>query len=142
MKNILFAFLLISSVLKAQDDNTKVTVTIQARDCEYIGHIIAFNENYEDLFDLTKVKWRTGNDPTGNANVVIDTIPIGQWLKIDAQLRADPIAVGASVLSRVEAALRAVNNTYMNGRLDALVAIDTEIYTSRRAFGRFRYRKQ
>lgn len=143
MKKIIFLLLFIPLLSVAQDnDNTKVTVTIQARDCEYIGHIIAFNENYEDLFDAMKVKFRIASPPTGTTNVTIDTIPIKQWLGVSSQLRTDPYSVGGSVLTRYEAALRAANNTYMNGRLDAVASTDTDIFTSRRLFGRDRLRKQ
>jgi hypothetical protein len=94
------------------------------------------------LFDAMKVKFRIASPPTGTTNVTIDTIPIKQWLGVSSQLRTDPYSVGGSVLTRYEAALRAANNTYMNGRLDAVASTDTDIFTSRRLFGRDRLRKQ
>lgn len=143
MKKIIFLLLFIPLLTKAQDnENTKVTVTIQARDCEYIGYFISFNENYEDLFDAMKAKFRIASPPSGTTNVTIDTIPIKQWLGVSGQLRTDPYAIGGSVLTRYETALRAANNTYMNGRLDAVAATDTDIFTGRRLFGRDRLRKQ
>ncbi len=143
MKKIIFILLLIPCIVFAQDnDATKVTVTIQARDCEYIGSFISFNENYEDLFDAMKAKFRVASPPTGTTNVVLDTIPIGQWLGVSRQLRQDPYGIAGSVFSRYDVALRAANNIYMTGRLNTMDANDTDIFTGFRTLGRIRLRKQ
>jgi hypothetical protein len=143
MKKILFALLLFSATVKAQDnEQTKVTVTIQARDCEFIGFYIAHAPEFEDLFDAMKVKFRVASPPSGTTNVQLDTIPIVQWLSVSAKLRTDPYAIGGLVFSRYDAALRAANNTYMTSRLDAMNTGDTEVFTTFRLSGRSRLRKQ
>lgn len=142
MKNILFALLLVTSNVIAQDENTKVTVTIQARDCEFLGYFISNAPEYEDLYDGMKVKFRVASPPLGTTNVQLDTIPIGQWLSVSTKLRIDPYAIGGSVYSRVDAALRAVGNSYLTARLNAMDAGDTEVFTSFRTLGRFRLRRQ
>lgn len=142
MKNILFALLLLTSSAIAQDENTKVTVTIQARDCEFIGFYIAHAPEFEDLFDAMKVKFRVASPPSGTTNVVLDTIPIGQWLSVSARLRTDPYAIGGLVFSRYDVALRAVGNSFMTARLDAMNTADTEVFTNFRLTGRARLRKQ
>jgi hypothetical protein len=143
MRKIIFILLFIPMFSTAQDnDNTKVTVTLQARDCEFIGSFIAFNESFEDMFDGMKLKFRVTSPPQNTTNVVIDTIPIGQWLALSAKLRTDPYAIGGSVWARYDAALRAANNTYMTGRLNTMDANDTDIFTGYRVLGRFRLRKQ
>lgn len=142
MKNILFALLLISGSIKAQSDSAKITVTIQARDCEYMGSFIAFHPDYEDLFDAMKLKFRVANPPTGTTNVVIDTIYTIQWVRVSERLRDDPYAIGGNVYSRVDAALRAINNSYLTSRLDALNNRDTELFTNYRTLGRLKLRRQ
>lgn len=142
MKNILLALLLISGSIKAQSDSAKITVTIQARDCEFIGSFVAFHPDFEDLFDAMKLKFRVANPPTGTANVVIDTIYTIQWVRVSERLRDDPYAIGGSVYSRVDVALRAISNSYLTGRLDALNARDTELFTNFRTLGRLKLRRQ
>jgi hypothetical protein len=142
MKNIIFLLLFLPILSEAQNDSAKVTVTIQARDCEFIGFYIAHAPEFEDLFDGMKVKFRVTTPPTGTTNVIVDTIPIGQWLSLSAKLRTDPYAIGGSVFSRYDAALRAANNSYMTARLDAMNTGDTEVFTNFRLAGRGRLRKQ
>lgn len=142
MKNILFALLLITLSAKAQSDSAKITVTIQARDCEYIGSFVAFHPDFEDLFDAMKLKFRVSSPPTGTTNVVIDTIYTIQWVRVSERLRDDPMAIGGAVFSRVDAALRAISNSYLTARLDALNNRDTELFTTNRTLGRLKLRRQ
>lgn len=143
MKIALLFLLLLPLVIQAQDnDNTKVTVTLQARDCEFAGYFIAHVPEFEEMYDAMKAKFRVAVPPTGTANVVIDTIPIGQWVAISAKLRTDPYAIGGSVWARYDAALRAAGNTYMTGRLNEMDTGDTQIFTNYRTLGRFRLRRQ
>lgn len=143
MKKILFALLLFSATATAQDnENTKVTVSIQARDCEFIGLYVANDPEFEELYDAMKAKFRIASPPSGTTAVAIDTIPIGQWLSISAKLRTAPYAIMGSVWARYDAALRASNNVYMTGRLNVMDAGDTEIFTNFRIAGRAKLRRQ
>jgi hypothetical protein len=142
MKKLLLFLLLVPLLSTAQDENTKVTVSIQARDCEFVGSFIAFTEEFEEMFDAMKTKFRVTSPPSGTTNVQIDTIPIKQWLALSAKLRKDPYAIGGIVLSRYDAALRAANNSFMTAQLNAMDAQDTDIFMGFRTLGRFRLRKQ
>lgn len=142
MKNIIAILLLIPLFSFPQSDSAKITVTIQARDCEYMGFFISHHEDYEDLFDAMKTKFRVANPPSGTNNVVIDTIYTIQWLRVSERLRADPHAIGGNVYSRVDAALRAINNVYLTSRLDEMNSRDVNIFTDYRLVGRFRLRRQ
>lgn len=139
---ILLSLFSIDSFAQTDSSLMKVTVTIQARDCEYLGVYIAFNQDYEDLFDAMKAKFRVVNPPSGTTNVVVDTITIVQWLGVINQLQADPFAVGGSVFTRVDAALRAVNNEYLTRILNEKSVANTNIFMNMRVLGRNRLRKQ
>lgn len=144
MKKLIILSLLIPVFASAQIDSSqlKITVTLQARDAEFIGFFIGHNIDYEDLFDGLKAKFRVASPPTGTTNVTVDTIPIAQWLSVSAKLRTDPYAIGGSVFSRIDAALRAVNHSYLTGRLNVMDATDTEVFTNFRLLGRFKLRRQ
>jgi hypothetical protein len=141
MKKLLFFILLAPLLSHAQNDTTKVTTTIQARDWEYIGIYIAHNQTFEDLFDSVKVKFRVASPPTGTTNVAV-TATIGELLAVDQLLRRDPYAIGGSVWSRVNTALGVVNNSYMNTRLTAQQNDDTNLFMNNRSIGRSKLTRQ
>lgn len=143
MKSILFALLLFATVVKAQDnEETKVTVILQARDCEFIGLYVAHAPEFEELFDAMKAKFRIASPPSGTTVVTIDTIPIGQWLNVSAKLRTASYAIIGSVWARYDAALRTASNTFMTAQLNAMDAADTEVFTNYRLVGRAKLRRQ
>jgi hypothetical protein len=144
MKNILTLLFLVPFIAFTQVDSAqlKVTVTLQARDAEYIGFFIGHNIDYEDLFDALKAKFRVTSPPAGTTNVTVDTIAIAQWLGVSAKLRTDPYAIGGSVFSRIDASLRAVNHAYLTGRLNVMDSEDAGVFTNFRLLGRFKLRKQ
>jgi hypothetical protein len=132
----------LSSFAQESADSAKISVTLQARDCEYLGFFVAHNMDYEDLFDAIKSKFRVTNAPSGTNSVVIDSIYIIQWLRVSQRLRDDPYAIGGNVYSRVDAALRALNNSHLTSRLNEMNDMDTEIFMGRRQLGRFKLRRQ
>ena len=140
MKYLLLALTLI--VLKASgQDSVKISVTLQARDLEYIGYHVSFNERFESIFDSAKLFFRVPSPPSGTTAIKIDSIPIAQWLGVSLQLRYDPIAVLGNVHSRLVTALGNVNNTYLNSKLAELDTQDTAEYMRRRQAGRFKLRR-
>lgn len=142
MKTLIF-FLLISLTGFSQVDSSKIkiTVSLQARDCEYLGSFVPFNENYEDIFDGIKAKFRVANSPTGNTVVQIDTVQIIQWINVSVKIRSDAIAILAGIHTRLDNALRAVNIDYLTNRLNVYATADTTTYTSNRNLGRFKLRR-
>ena len=139
MKYLIIVLVLIASKLNAQD-TVKISVTLQARDAEFIGYYISFNEQFENLFDSTKLFFRVPSPPTGTTTIKIDSIPIYQWLGVSLRLRNNPLAILGGVHSRVATALTNVNNSYLNSRLSAMDAEDTSDYMRIRVLGRFKLR--
>lgn len=143
MKKIIF-LLLISNVAFAQIDSNllKVTVTVQARDFDFLGSFITNKLEYEDLYDAVKVKYRIPNPPTNQTGVTLDTIPIYQWLHVITKLRNDPLAILGSVYQRVGDVLAASSNTYLSNKITAARTSDTASYLQTRTVGRFQIRRQ
>lgn len=143
MKKYFIALLfLIPAICFSQTMDTRVTVSIQARDCEFIAGVV-FDEPFE--FDVIyykiKTKFTVQNPPTGTTNVQIDTVTIRDWLSLAARLRRDPYAVGGGVVTRFETALRAAGNTFLNSELDEKAAADTNKFSETRDQGRIWLRR-
>lgn len=119
----------------------KINVSIQARDAEYIGSFIAYQQNYDEVFDQLKTKMRIANPPINQSLVAIDSIPVRTWLSIMQQLRMDYIAVQAGVFTRVDAILRERNNAYMTSILNLTNTQDIAQYVDRRRSGRVNIRR-
>lgn len=150
MKNLLFILLLLSPLFaKAQpgmfmfnNDSAKVKINlpVQARDAEYLANFVSHQEQYEDLYDAMKAKFRVANPPANTANIAIDSIEIRTWLFVAQVLRRDHIALQAGVFSRLDALLKSKNNVYLTKQLNDALAYDTSIYTDARTNGRRRLR--
>lgn len=147
MKKLIIILLVISAFAprkaSAQIDSAsvKVNVSIQARDAEYLASFTPFREEYEDLFDSMKSKFRVSTPPVNTTNIAVDSVSVLAWLKVMAHIRKDHIAIQAGVFSRIEAVLRAKNNAYLTRNLNEANASDTGTYTEARLFGRIRLRK-
>lgn len=145
MKNIIIILLAISPLLGySQIDSAaiKINLSVQARDVEYIGSFIPNKDEYEDIFDAAKSKFRVANPPSGNTNVAIDSITVKTWYLISDKLRKDYIAIQANIFSRIDALLRAKNIPYLTRLLNEANAYDMQLYINTRQFGRFKLRKQ
>lgn len=143
MKKILIAFLFLPLLCHAQVDSStiKITVSAQARDIEFFTGYTFGNPAYELLFDATKTKFRVANPPTNTTIVQIDTIEAGTWLSLLNDLRQDPIAIQAGIINRIEAAVRAAGNTWVNNTLITGNAAQIAQAIGRRLEGRKRLRR-
>lgn len=128
-----------SSKLFAQDA-VVITITPRASDLEYIASF-SFSDVTENLYDSVKAKFRVQSPPTGNTTVSI-TGATGDWIDIFVKLRNDPTALKSLCTNRIEALLRAVNQSYLTNRLDAMDSADQSTFTTMRAVGRFKLRRQ
>lgn len=135
MKKILLSICLIVSLNSISQDSTKVTITPQTRDLEFIAAFIFNDYDQQELFDSTKVKFRSGNPPTNNTTVSV-TAYTTDWYDLFVKINSHPLAIKGGTKDRIETLLRAVNQVYLTGKLDALVTADQNAFLSLRIFGR------
>lgn len=142
MKKVLSLIVIVISINSFSQDSVKVALTFQARDIEYLAGILS-KEDHEEFFQAVRHKFLVANPPTGVTNVAFDsTMYIVDVLKFFTRLNTDVIASNNLCTSRVETILRALNNVYLTGKLDALDTADTNFFQAGRGFGRFRLNKK
>jgi len=136
-------FVLISLVCLSQ--NTIVAPVIEARDCEVIGYYIKGNDDYQDLDSVLKSKFRPAfSAPSGTTTVTVNGATNGAWAQLMYTLRRDAyVSLGNnSIFSRIDAALRALANSYLTGQLDADATAFGNTTTAYRANGRSRLKHE
>lgn len=143
MKKILTILSLIFVINANAQDSTKIQVSIQSRDAKYISAISSKDLN-EEFFDAVKFKYRVlpVNIPTGVTLVQIDSIYTIDWIAIYTNLKNNPTALNAGCTGRVETILRAVNQSYLNNRLDAINASILVSFVTMQEVGLFKFRRQ
>ena len=142
MKKFLLVIAILFSLQSfAQVDSAgkKVSVSLQARDIEYIAANLY--AEMEDVFDAAKAKFRVQTPPTGNTLVALDSITLTDLLLIDKILRNNADAVKANIYSRVNTSLKALNEIFLTGRLNRRDIEDTDSITALRKIGRRKLRK-
>ena len=141
MKKIFILLSVFSSILVNAQDSTKITISPQTRDIEYIGALI-FNDNaVEDLYDSLKVKFRIVT-PTTNLTVVSVTAYTMDWINVYNRLTNDPVALKSLTAKRIYDLLIAVNQTYLTTKLTDMDAADQNTYIAFRVFGRSKIRRK
>lgn len=143
MKKLILSVIAFISISAYGQDSTKIQVSQQSRDIKYIASISS-KDIEEDFFDAVKSKFRVipANVPIGNTLVVVDSIYTADWVRIYTVLKNDPTALNAGVANRVETVLRAVNQTYLNGRLDAINANPMASFVTMQGVGLIKLKKQ
>lgn len=144
MKRLIILLLFISPFISFAQDSAKVKVSIvlQARDCEYIANAIQFEPKFEDMDSVFKAKWRVAVSPTGTANVTIDGIQVRHLLSVSEKLNSDAMAIDQKVLERFDTAIRAASNNWLTVRLDRKLSTQQDIYQAMRQTGRKRLKKE
>lgn len=139
MKKLLFIlfFLPVAAFSQVDSGETKINVTLQARDIKYITFYTAFNSQFEDLFDNAKIKFRVETIPGNQDNVLIDTVPTAQWLKLYYIVKNDGIASSRGIITRLRSALEAVNYSYLTNQLLENDVADDQLIADRRKHGEF-----
>jgi hypothetical protein len=142
MKKIItsIAFLLSLSSYSQDSSTLKVSATIQARDLEYIAQLIYLREDYEEMWDNMKAKFRVVSPPAGTTNVTVDTVTLQNWNDIHGLLKSDPIA--KSVYNRVDAILLALNQSWLTSKINQRDAFFIDRQNALQQFGRNKLRKQ
>lgn len=143
MKNLITILLLspLSGFAQIDSSLVKINVSIQARDAEYIGSFIAYQQSYDELFDQFKLKMRIATPPVNQSLVAIDSISVGTWLMVANHIRKDYIAIQGGVYTRLNVILRAKNNAYLTRLLNDANTFDQRQYVDKRRSGRYNIRK-
>lgn len=122
-------------------DSTIITIQVQARDLEYIASAIFNDNDFEEVFDSIKVKFRkVENPPTGNAAVQVSGY-VTDWTRIAIRLKGDITALSSNCANRVETVLRATGDTYLIAQLDQWDAAQVTRFSNMRQFGRDKLRR-
>lgn len=140
---IILILLLLPSVCFSQSDSSrfKISITINARDCEYITLVMEKTNKFEALDSTLKNKFRVSSPPSGSTNVVVDSVEGRAWLDIMRSLSIDITALHANCFKRVSDAIRLTNSVWIVNRLDKDATQRDSDFDTRRAFGREYLRK-
>lgn len=123
MKKTLLALLvLISFSASAQIDSTqiKASLNLEVRDWLYVSDGIKHRDQFERLYDSLKARVHTVVNPQSTVKAKIDSIPVGNLIEIARALRSRPYGVSFPVFTRINTAIRAVNNSYLQNQLDLI----------------------
>ena len=118
-------------------DSTNVTLSIQARDVEYISGIIYGQEFYENLTDSIRPAYRKLNNPANTTPVTI-TGYTKDFVEALKAVRNDVTARANNVDARLFSLLNAINDIYISEILTGFTASDNDQYVSTRKYGKFR----
>lgn len=141
MKKILTSIAILLNLSCIAQDSVKVTVSPQGREMEYLLSFVYNSGTHENLFDSIKVKYRVDPIPPALTGTPI-TAYTQDWLAAFVVLKNDATAIKAQCTSRLEVLLRAVNQSYLTGKLDALDTNDTQTFQAMRQFGRLKGTKK
>lgn len=147
MKNIFFIFCILMSFNSfSQIDSSKIKISIQlqGRDIKYIGSFVYNSQDFEGFYDVVKVKFRPPNTPPNNLDVVaIDSVGLGELLKIEERLRGDELAIKNNVFKRFGDVLKAVpGQSYLLTVINRRDTEDSDAHNATIQFGNSRLRKQ
>ena len=140
MKQIIFLLFISANVFG--QDSTKIKISIQARDAKYISATNS-KDDEELFFDAVKPLFRVapGTLPGGATLVSVDSIYTGDWLRIYNKLNSDQTALKSGTKNRLETILRAVNQTYLTGKLNDIDAADIQTFQTMQQVGLIKFRR-
>lgn len=142
---ILFIALSMSLTCLSQIDSGKVKISlqIQARDCEYIAAAAFEKSNkFEPIDSVLKSKFRVASPPADNTNVTVDSIEVRVYRTIMQILRDDVKAVHKNVYKRLNDALTANGNVWIIDKINKDFKIIDDPYDIVRLLGRKYLRKE
>jgi hypothetical protein len=137
---VIFAF---TQTLKAQtvDDSVEITLSIQARDVEYISGFIWNNEFYENLVDSIKHAYRKLVNPTFATPVIINGYT-KDFIEVVKMLRNDVCAIKNNSDTRLISLLSALNVPYINTKIKGFTDADNSQFQYGRSAGKWRLVKK
>lgn len=137
---VIFAF---TQTLKAQkvDDSVEITLSIQARDVEYISGFIWNNDFYENLVDSIKPAYRKLVNPTPTTVVKV-TGYTKDFIEVVKMLRNDVCAIKNNSDTRLISLLSALNIPYINTQLQDFASADNGQFLYGRSAGKRKLTKK
>lgn len=150
MKRILLilAVLAFTQTTKAQTvdstgikDSVEITLSIQARDVEYISGFIWNNDFYENLVDSIKPAYRKLVNPTATTPVKI-TGYTKDFIEIVKMLRNDVCAIRNNSDTRIISLLSALNVPYINTKIQGFTDADNSQFQYGKSAGKRKLTKK
>ena len=145
---ILAVILAFTQTLKAQTvdstgikDSVEITLSIQARDVEYISGFIWNNDFYENLVDSIKPAYRKLVNPTATTPVVIKGYT-KDFIEVVKMLRNDVCAIKNNADTRIVSLLNALNVPYINTKIQGFTDADNSQFQYGRRAGKWRLVKK
>lgn len=124
---VIFAF---TQTLKAQTvdstgikDSVEITLSIQARDVEYMAGFIYNVEFYENLLDSLKPAYRKLVNPTATTPVLVKGYT-KDFIEVLKMFRNDVYAIRNNAENRLTSSLSALNIPYINTQLQDFASAD------------------
>lgn len=121
-----------SLAASAQIDSTKmkVSLTLQTRDWLYISQHIKHTDEFERLYDSIKLRIYPVTNPYSTATGTIDSISVGNLLTISRAMRSRSYGVVLFPFTRINTAIRAINNAYLQSQLDVMDDYYIDLYNN------------
>lgn len=145
---ILAVILAFTQTLKAQTvdstgikDSVEITLSIQARDVEYISGFIWNNDFYENLVDSIKPAYRKLVNPTATTPVVIKGYT-KDFIEVVKMLRNDVCAIKNNSDTRLINLLSALNIPYINTKITEFNNADNSQFQYGKIAGKWRLVKK
>jgi len=145
---ILAVILAFTQTLKAQTvdstgikDSVVITLSIQARDVEYISGFIWNNDFYESLVDSIKPAYRKLVNPTATTPVVIKGYT-KDFIEVVKMLRNDVCAIKNNADTRLISLLSALNIPYINTKITEFNNADNSLFQYGKSAGKWRLVKK
>ena len=145
---ILSVILAFTQTLKAQTvdstgikDSVEITLSIQARDVEYISGFIWNNDFYENLVDSIKPAYRKLVNPTPTTVVKV-TGYTKDFIEVVKMLRNDVCAIKNNADTRIISLLTALNVPYINSKITGFTDADNSQFQYGKSAGKRRLVKK
>jgi len=145
---ILAVILAFTQTLKAQTvdstgikDSVEITLSIQARDVEYISGFIWNNDFYESLVDSIKPAYRKLVNPTATTPVVIKGYT-KDFIEVVKMLRNDVCALKNNSDTRLISLLSALNIPYINTKITEFNNADNSQFQYGKSAGKWKLTKK
>ena len=143
--SVIFAF---TQTLKAQTvdstgikDSVEITLSIQARDVEYISGFIWNNDFYESLVDSIKPAYRKLVNPTPTTVIKV-TGYTKDFIEVVKMLRNDVCAIRNNSDTRLISLLSALNIPYINTKITEFNNADNSQFQYGKSAGKWRLVKK
>ena len=145
---ILAVILAFTQTLKAQTvdstgikDSVEITLSIQARDVEYISGFIWNNDFYENLVDSIKPAYRKLVNPTPTTVIKV-TGYTKDFIEVVKMLRNDVCAIRNNADTRIINLLNALNVPYINTKIQGFTDADNSQFQYGKSAGKWRLVKK